>query len=212
MKKYDLILFDFDGTLVDTAPDIAHYANGVLVEFGYTPKSLAEVTKAIGFGVHELLKTLAPAFAGDAARLENAVQIFKTRYAAEPVVHSTVYPYVREMLEGPLNKINKSIITNKLTILTDKILRRFSMEKHFDQVIGDGCGWPAKPDPAAVKSVLKMAGTDLDRALLIGDSDVDRQAARNAGIDFLWMEYGYNDLSADPTVRRAATARDWANL
>src|SRR5688572_14893795 len=107
MKSYDLILFDFDGTLVDTAPDIAFYANEVLVESGYPPKSLQEVTRAIGFGVHELLKTLAPEFAADAEGLERAVQIFKMRYAAEPVVRSTVYPHVLEMLEGPLKHKKK---------------------------------------------------------------------------------------------------------
>jgi phosphoglycolate phosphatase len=212
MARYDLILFDFDGTLVDTAPDIAFYANEVLEEFGYRPKSLPEVTRAIGFGVHELLKTLEPAFAEDEARLEEAVLLFKTRYTARPVVHSTVYPHVAEMLEGPLRRKKKSIVTNKLTVLTDKILTLLSLRHHFEEVVGDGGGRPVKPDPSAVLAILKTAGVEPAQVILIGDSDVDKRTAAAAGIDFLWMEYGYSDLSADPTVRKAASARDWTEL
>ncbi|HXV18839.1 MAG TPA: HAD hydrolase-like protein, partial [Candidatus Omnitrophota bacterium] len=132
MKKYKLLVFDFDGTLVDTAPDIALHANDVLKRYGFDCHTVERVKSAVGHGVHELLKGLSSGFGGDAAKLEEAVHLFKKLYWAHPVVKTVPYPGVETSLSGPLKVFKKAIVTNKPHELTQKILERLSMKRYFD--------------------------------------------------------------------------------
>lgn len=214
MKGYPVVIFDFDGTLVDTAPDIAHYANGVLADFGYAPRGLAEVKRAIGKGVHELLKALAPQFGEDAERLERAVETFRARYSENPVLSTKPYPHVIRMLEGQLRGAKKAIATNKPQEITERILKILLLDRHFEVVVGMGSPFPPKPDPASIRHILERTGAKKGEAVLVGDSAVDAEAARLAGIEFVWMEYGYDaSPGADPAVKnRFSSASKWAFL
>ena len=207
---YRLFIFDFDGTLVDTAPDIVYYTNVVLKEFGYPEKSFDEVRKAVGKGVHELLRSLG--FQEDPETLDKAVCLLKERYLESPVRTTSVYPHVREMLSGPLRGAKKAVVTNKLQTLTEKILNQLSMRDHFDLVIGDGGGFPCKPDPASVRHVLETLQVQPFEALFIGDSEVDFKTAGNAGVDFIFMEYGYDKFFKEENVKRFFSASEWGRL
>ena len=204
---YDLLIFDFDGTLVDTAPDIAYHANAVLKKYRFKTRSLSAVKKAIGHGVHELLKDLG--FEGNEAALEAAVLEFKKKYTQEPVLTTTPYPHVRRMLSGPLKGVRKAIITNKPQALTDKILDRLGLGKFFELVIGEGGDFPRKPDPASACHAMRHFKARPDRTVLIGDSRVDYDTAGEAGIGFIHVRYGYDVAFRPEKVRKAESAADW---
>jgi phosphoglycolate phosphatase len=214
VKGYPLVIFDFDGTLVDTAPDIAHYANGVLADHGFAPRGIEDVKRAIGKGVHELLKGLAPALGDDSEKLEQAVATFRSRYAENPVLSTKPYPHVVRMLEVALRGAKKAIATNKPQEITERILKILSLDRHFDLVIGMGSPFPPKPDPASLRHIVDRMGAKKGETVLVGDSAVDAEAARRADVDFVWMEYGYDrSPGADPAVKnRFSSASKWAFL
>ncbi len=212
MTKYRLIIFDFDGTLVDTAPDIALHANDVLRSFGLPTHTIEAVKKAVGKGVHELFRDLSPALNEDETALENAVALFKENYWARPVVHTKTYPAVREMLSGPLASFKKAIVTNKPHDLAKKILEELSLSGYFEVVIGLDSDYPAKPDPSSVKHVMDFLKTSPKETLYIGDSHVDSQTCQNAGIDFGWASYGYDNLNGTPRAMEFQHADQWTKL
>ena len=212
MSKYKLIIFDFDGTLVDTAPDIALHANRVLNEFGYPSHGIEEVKRAVGRGVHELLKGLNEGFIADAAKLETAVKLFKQNYLDEPVIFSKPYPGVKETLIGPLSGLKKAIVTNKPDQLTKKILGELSLASYFDMVIGLDSGYPAKPDPTSTQQVMKMLNASPNEVIFIGDSKVDDETCRNAGVDFGWVDYGYDELDGSVPVMKFSNPAEWKVL
>ncbi len=213
MRKYKLFIFDFDGTLVDTLPDISYHANAVLERMGCPKRRLSQVERAIGWGVHELFMGLAPQLAHDKERLDEAVVLFKKRYSEDPVARTKPYPYVRRMLSGPLKDISKVILTNKPQEITERILKALELEKYFLKTIGMQPLYPPKPDPTTAKLLLRQFEVLPEQALLIGDSAVDHETAQNAGIAFVWMRYGYDDsLRRVKPIRSMRSAAQWAKL
>jgi len=209
MARYDLILFDFDGTIVDTVGDIAHYTNETLAVYGYPKRPVGDVRKAIGWGVHELLKALAPGFALDAPKLEEAVAYFKKEYRADPVKTTAPFEGVLPMLEGPLAKIKKAIVTNKPQDITEEILKRLNLTHYFEMTIGMHAGFPPKPDPAAALHVMRSLETVPARTVYVGDSGVDAALAFNAGIDFAWVSYGYDAAEKAKPLFTFSSATEW---
>ena len=212
MRKYKLILFDFDGTLVDTAPDISLHANSILNEFGLPVHAVSEIKKAVGRGVHELFKDLEPRFKEEPELLEKTVVSFKRRYWDLPVIHTKPYPGVVEMLSGPLGFFRKAIVTNKPHDLTQKILDKLSLSGYFEMVIGLDLAYPPKPDPAAVRHVLEALKAAPADALYIGDSKIDGQTCKNAGIDFAWVDYGYGGLDGITPTMKFSSPSEWQSL
>ncbi len=212
IKKYELVLFDFDGTLVDTIADIAHYANKTLTRFGYRERPRREIQDAVGWGVHELLKKLEPEFARDEKRLEAAVAYFKESYQAKPVVTADAYDSVREMLQGPLSRLKKAIITNKPQDITLRILEELKLDAYFEMVVGINAGFPPKPDPAGVFHVLKTLDVQANKALFIGDSGIDAETGRNSGVDFAWVDYGYHQIEGKKPSMIFSSAAEWARI
>lgn len=212
---YDLIIFDLDGTLVDTAPDIMASANWVMLKTGYPQRNLIEVKHAIGRGVHELLNQLSsgtdrPALEGDA--LEEACGIYREHYVNNLVVDSKEFDGVTEMLRGPLRNARKAIVTNKPHVLTDRLLKEVGFEGIFDPVIGTGWKYAAKPSGEGVLAAAAHHGVRPDRTILIGDSEIDRQTAVNAGIHFGWVSYGYDTVTRDGSFRVFDNPRQWEEL
>ena len=213
MSPWKLVIFDLDGTLVDTAPDIAACANAVLAEEGRKPRSLKEVYTSIGMGVHELFRRLLPDEPGLGDHVIERMSLrFKSLYADRIAVDSQPYPGVREMLEGPLAAIDKAIVTNKPHVLSVKLLDALDLSGHFRRVIGMHNGFAAKPDPAGVRDVLVTLGCQAERAILVGDSSIDCETARNAGIDFAWVSYGYEDVKPRSAARIFNQASEWREI
>ena len=209
---YGLILFDLDGTLIDTVDDIAYYVNEVLSEKGYAPASVTQVKEAIGWGVSDLLKILVPSFRDDPRSLENAVMTFKNHYREEPVRTTRPFPEVIEALEGPLRKTHKAIITNKPQDIALRVLDKLNMRHYFEDVIGMQGAFPPKPDPASSLHLMRKFSIPVEATVYIGDSPVDAETSLAAGIDFVWMEYGYQPFGASAPRFRFSSAADWRTL
>jgi phosphoglycolate phosphatase len=210
---YKLLIFDFDGTLVDTAPGIAAHANRVLGEFFQPERPLEEMKRAIGYGVHELMRRLTAGRHVSPKLIEKMVALFKERYAREPLLNTRVYPHVETMLTGPLRPFPKAIVTNKPQDLTVHILEQLSLREHFRSVIGGDGDFPQKPDPSSLIFTTLSLGSSPTKTLFIGDGAVDFETAKNAGVDFAWVDYGYDEsLKNESSIRRFSNASDWQTL
>lgn len=213
MSAPKLVIFDLDGTLVDTAPDIAVSANVVLAEEGYERKSLKAVRSSIGLGVHEFFRRLLLGEAvPDALALDRMTVRFKSLYADRIAVDSRPYPGVIEMLSGPLGAIDKAIVTNKPHTLTLRLLEALDLGRYFRRVIGMHAGFPPKPDPGAVRDVLRTLDCPAGRAVIVGDSSIDCETARNAGTGFAWVSYGYEEAKPESAVRTFTNASQWREI
>ena len=197
---YDLILFDLDGTLIETAPEIADAVNDTLKQFDLPPVSQQQVNDWIGHGTRELLiqalawvgKTTADTVrhADSFKPIEHA---FGQHYQARCGTRSHLYPHVRETLQAlRVAGVKLAVVTNKEGRYTQTVLDAHRLVPLFDLVISGDTLPVKKPDPAAIDDALQRFGVARERALFVGDSSIDVATARNANIDVWALPYGYN--------------------
>ncbi len=191
-REYAAYLFDLDGTLVDTAPDINAALNHTLRPLGVSPISVDATRHWVGHGARALLEQALADLevAHDIASLHAA---FLQRYAANIAVLSTPYPTVEATLTVLKQRGAKlAVVTNKVTDLTERLLYAIELRDYFDFVV---CGdTAANPKPAAdpVALCLKQFAITADQALFVGDSETDVTAAKAAGVDVVCVRDGYN--------------------
>ncbi len=197
---YDLILFDLDGTLIETAPEIADAVNDTLRQFDLAPVSQQQVNDWIGHGTRELL-IQALAFVGgvpaETVRRSDSFRLieheFGKHYQARCGTRSHLYPQVRETLQAlRAAGVKLAVVTNKERRYTHVVLDAHQLTPLFDRVISGDTLPVKKPDPAGIVECLKQFGVSSDRALFVGDSSIDVATARNADIAVWALPYGYN--------------------
>ncbi len=173
------LLFDLDGTLVDSRQDIAAACNHALERAGRPPLALDAITSMIGDGSRTLL---ARAFQlpVDAAELDAAMADFSAYYTQYPAVFTTFLPGAQAALEQLGTRYRLALVTNKPKEIALEMLRVLAIAKHFSAVTGGGDG-PLKPDPAPIHRVLAELGVAPNEAWMIGDGPQDIAAARAAG-------------------------------
>lgn len=210
-ERFDGVVFDLDGTLVDTAPDILTYLNDMLAELGRPGLDLDEMRPMIGDGVRALLIRGLEASGGmsDNIDIEALFHRYLERYAEEPVRLSQPYPGMVEALETLSSAgIRLGVCTNKPQTPTDRLLQRLDLDHFFPVAIGGDALSTKKPDPAHLFAVLDGLKVKPARAALIGDSETDRKTAAAAGIPCILVSYGYTsipaaDLGADRVIDHA---------
>ncbi|TNF63306.1 MAG: phosphoglycolate phosphatase [Burkholderiales bacterium] len=197
---YDLVLFDLDGTLIETAPEIADAVNDTLRRFDLDPVSQQQVNNWIGHGTRELL-IQALAFTGrtttDAVRHADSFRLieaeFAVFYARRCGTRSRLYPRVRESLQALREAgVKLAVVTNKEGRYTETVLRAHDLLEVFDRVISGDTLPVKKPDPAGIQDCLQRFGVTRERTLFVGDSSIDVATARNAGVTVWVLPYGYN--------------------
>lgn len=193
MKKRlvpELVIFDFDGTLIDSSADIAWVANATLKKLGYPEMTPVEIKAAIGWGVKSLLERLLPAEPPE--RIEEARRVFMDFYEGHLTVETRPYPGVERELRR-LRGLGKSlaIVTNKPIAFTEKTLVGLSMEGGFDVVLGGDSLPKKKPDPAPILHVMDSLGVSAEKTVFVGDSAVDCEAGRAAGVVTVGAVYGF---------------------
>lgn len=194
MPKLEGLIFDLDGTLVDSAPDIRHALNRTLTEQGRRNLTLDEVKSMVGDG---LLITLKRAFEATGTSIGDdesygLFQGFVAHYRGQKADLAQIYPLVRETLAGFQNRrIKLGLCTNKQEAATHKILDELGLSRYFGFVAGGDTFPVHKPHPDHVKGVVAALGASPAGCVMIGDSTNDVQAAKGASLACLVVTHGY---------------------
>jgi phosphoglycolate phosphatase len=203
-SPYDLVIFDLDGTLIDSIGDIADALGHTLGR----ELSDKEVAGWVGAGVHELLRR-----AGVTGDLDEVARRYRARYAEFPVVHTRSYLRVKETLRAL--RCAKAVATNKPGGLARTVVERLGLAGEFALVLGEDDVGRKKPDPLIVDIIRGKLGTARTRTLYVGDSVVDAETAAAAGVDLCAVSYGYEDqarLAAAPAKFRIDRFADLLRL
>ena len=202
------VVFDLDGTLIDSAGDIADALNTALRQSGLEPFSDAEVRLMVGGGARVLVERVLNVreLSGDAALAQRLYANFMEVYQTASVARTTVYDNGRELL-GELRRqgIKLAICTNKPAGITEDVLAKLDLRGSFEVVVGGTDSRPKKPHPAMLLAALSALGVDPDYAVMIGDSAADVGAARAANVPVVVVSHGYsptpaNELGADLVI------------
>ena len=192
-----LVIFDLDGTLVDTAPDLIDALNHTIAADGLAPVTFEDLTHLVGQGARMMIKRAfalrETPLADDA--IEPLYDRFITHYMAQMPGQSVPYPGVVPALERlSANGFALAVCTNKASVLTHALLERLDLTRHFGTITcGDTFEW-RKPDPRHILGTIDKAGGEVSRAIMIGDSINDILAARHAGVVSIGVPFGYSDV------------------
>lgn len=195
-----LIVFDLDGTLVDSHLDIANAANALVEELGGRRLSEQAVVAMVGEGA-ALLVRRALESAGLDPSTAGALERFLALYAGRLLEHTAVYPGTEAMLDRAGAQTPLAVLTNKPQRHTDAILRGLGLAGRFRAVIGGDTEFGRKPDPAGLQHLAADAGVAAADALLVGDSPIDLRTARAAGTRICLVRYGFGFRFAPDAFR-----------
>lgn len=200
------VLFDLDGTLVDSAPDLTVAANKMLSALGYPPVNCSQVKGWVGDGVGSLVRRALTTILGDVpaeSLIEQSYVLFQRYYAESVYQDSTLYPGVHETLQTLKSSgLALACVTNKPSRFTKLLLEKSGLTGFFGAVVSGDDLSLKKPDPAPLEFAAEQLGVPLTACVLVGDSTNDIRAAGAAGIPVLWATYGYagqDDIEQDVT-------------
>ncbi len=193
-----VLIFDLDGTLIDSKLDLIRSVNAMLVEMGREQLHEDTISGYIGHGAPQLVGQALGNGATEAER-ERALKFFLAYYENHKMDSTCAYPGVPEALKR-LTEFPMAILTNKPVHISVRILEALGLTKYFRAVYGGNSFETKKPDPVGAKTILRELGAAPAEALLIGDSEVDVQTARNAGTFAATVNYGFgaHDRAAHP--------------
>lgn len=190
MKK--LVIFDLDGTLLNTIADLAHSTNHALNKLGYPTHEVEAYHFMVGNGINKLFERALPEGAKTAENLLRVRNEFVPYYDMHNADDSHPYPGVSTLLSYLQSKsIQLAVASNKYQAATEKLVAHYFPEIHFTAVFGQREGINVKPDPTIVFDILKIANMEKKEVLYIGDSEVDMQTAANAGVTACGVTWGF---------------------
>jgi phosphoglycolate phosphatase len=192
------LIFDLDGTLIDSKRDLIRSVNAMLRERGREPLHEDTISGYIGHGAPQLIGRALGNRVAEEER-EQALKFFLKHYEEHKLDSTCAYPGVVEALEE-LRGFSMAVLTNKPVRVSGRILEGLDLAKYFGAVYGGNSFETKKPHPQGAKKILEEFGADAEEALLIGDSEVDVQTARNAGTLAAAVNYGFgsHDRTAYP--------------
>lgn len=191
--QYKAVLFDMDGTLLDTLEDLRDAVDHVLAENGWNGRSLEEIRQFIGNGARKLMERAIPETVAP-QRFEEILAAYRAWYEAHSCVKTAPYPGMVELL-GELEKmgVKTAVVSNKPDEATRALAARFFPGM---AALGQREGMEPKPSPALVAQCLAELGVRADEAVYVGDSEVDVATARNAGMDMIGVSWGFRGREA----------------
>ncbi|MDC3204043.1 HAD-IA family hydrolase [Candidatus Pelagibacter sp.] len=205
MKQKFTILFDLDGTLVDTAPDLMHAHNHVMKKFGYPTKSTEQIRNLVGQGAGAMLGRSIWGQAkkefskvNDEKVKKEMVSEFVDFYGKNIINESTLINGVKEFLKWCKEKnISMAVCTNKQEYLSNDLLKKIGIYDYFEYVAGSDTFDYCKPDPRHLTTVVEILDGDLKKTIMIGDSETDANAAKAAEIPMILLKDGYTEKKID---------------
>lgn len=190
MKK--LVIFDLDGTLLNTIADLAHSTNYALSKLGYPTHKAEQYPFMVGNGINKLFERALPEGEKTEENVLRVRQEFIPYYDMHNADDSRPYPGIPELLSHlQAADIQIAVASNKYQAATRKLIAHYFPEIHFTAVFGQREGIKVKPDPTIVFDILQLAGVAKEDVLYIGDSGVDMQTAANAGVAACGVTWGF---------------------
>jgi phosphoglycolate phosphatase len=200
-KRVDLVMFDLDGTLADTGRDLADAVNFTRAQFNLQELPDAMVLTHVGRGVEHLLRHALPE--ENPNHFDEVLRVFLHHYECHLLDATVLYPDVSEMLQY-FRKKRRAVVSNKMYRLTVAVLRGLGVESCFDMILGGDSARQKKPDPALLLRVLARFVVPAERALMIGDGDIDIEAGKRAGVITCGVTYGLGRkqdiIAAEPDI------------
>ncbi len=191
MKR--LIVYDLDGTLVDTREDIAQAVNHMLGELDRPPMATPAIARYVGLGLEQLIRGCLAT--DDAGLIERGMRLYRAHYTVHLVDRSALYPGVRDALEHFAAR-RQAVLTNKPNPFSRMILEALGVAGYFVDIVGGNSHFPKKPDPEAMRDLMARVAVSPDETLLVGDSPIDVETGRRARVFTVGVAQGFAEDEA----------------
>ena len=212
MSQIYTILFDLDGTIVNTAPDLMAAHNHVMKKFGHSEKKLSEIKSLAGRGAWVMMQRSFKEEIKDEKVKKKMTKEFIDFYAKNIDRESRPINGVIEFLKWAKNKkISMAVCTNKQERLAVSLLKKLDMIKYFEYIAGADTFEFNKPDPRHLTNVVEIIGGDLKKTMMIGDSEVDANSAHNANLPFVLVKDGYTEKTENE-IRHNESINDFVGF
>ena len=189
-----IIIFDLDGTLINSVPDMSIAINKTLKHFKLRSISESKIKNFVGEGMLKLSENVLKFSGGDMNLLNDFFLMYRKNYSEEPYKYTTLMPGARDILEYlKSNNISLNICTNKRQFVTEKILRLMNLNSYFDFIVGANEGIPLKPSKNMVDLICNQYLQNKYQFIMVGDTIIDVLAAKNAGICSVVVDGGYTN-------------------
>lgn len=214
MNRYDTVLFDLDGTLLNTLDDLYHSVNHALKVMNFPARTLEEVRRFLGCGSKELCRRSAPEGTPD-AKVEELHDQFRAHYSTHSSILTAPYPGIMDLLDALKEAgIQQAVVSNKPDAQVRVLCRQYFGD-YVTLAVGDREGVRRKPEPDAVWAAMEEMGAEKPRTLYVGDSEVDVFTAKNAGLDCAAVTWGFRSeeelrqAGADKLFDTAEELKNW---
>lgn len=188
--KYDLIVFDMDGTILDTLEDLTDSMNHVLSEYGYPARSIDEIRSFVGNGLYNLVRLALPAGKSE-EHIQEVLVSMKAYYGEHNNIKTRPYDGIVNLIRALRAKGYKTAVVSNKIDSGVQALCELHFKGLFDVAIGEKDGIDRKPAPDMVYAALDVLGVSKDRAVYVGDSEVDITTAKNSGLDMIAVGWGF---------------------
>jgi phosphoglycolate phosphatase len=186
-SRIKALIFDLDGTLVDTSRDITEAINYAIEPYGLKHITVEETIGLVGEGITRLIEKV---LKDKVQYRDETIKRFLDYYSKNLTKYSMPYEGIKETLEK-LDKYKKVVVSNKREALSRRLLEELKMDIYFDYILGSDSTPEKKPSPVPIFKALELTGVAPDEALMIGDSNLDIQAGHSAGVKTVAVLYGY---------------------
>lgn len=188
----NLVIFDLDGTLLNTIVDLANSTNYALDQMGFPTHEVSEYNFFVGNGIHKLFERALPEGEKTEENIRKVREVFLKHYDSHNTDQSTPYPGIPELLAALQEKgIKLAVASNKYQAATRKLIAHFFPTIRFTEILGQREGVKVKPDPTIVYDILAQAKLSKEETLYVGDSGVDMQTAINSGVTACGVTWGF---------------------
>ena len=209
--KYELAIFDLDGTILDTLDDLADAVNAALAASHFPVRTREEVRTFVGNGIRLLIERAVPT-GTDAAQIDTVFAYFKEYYATHCADRTAPYAGVRELLQRlRAAGCRTAVLSNKADFAVQTLCARY-FDGLLDAAAGERTGVLRKPAPDGVWTLLSSLKVERERAVYIGDSEVDVQTAKNAGMDAILVDWGFRTAAQLRAAGATCIVSDTATL